>query len=191
MDEDDPLFFPTIGKWRQWLRAHQKRRDGAWILLAKKGTKPGIVYGEALEEALCWGWIDGKIHRHDDAYYAQWFSPRRPKSVWSAINKKAVEGLIAEGRMEAPGLAAVEAAKASGRWAGSEGPVPPPRMDAATAAAIEAAGLTDAWKALPPSHRSRYLLWINDAKRPETRARRIAQLPQLVKEKRLAGFAAP
>lgn len=99
---EEPLFFPTVARWRQWLRKNHGRDTGVWVRLAKKGTRLGIGYAEALEETLCWGWIDGKIHRQDDRYFAQWFSPRRPRSVWSLANRCTAERLAAEGRMQPP-----------------------------------------------------------------------------------------
>jgi uncharacterized protein YdeI (YjbR/CyaY-like superfamily) len=158
------------------------------VLLAKKGVRPGIGYREALEEALCWGWIDGKIHRHDERSFAQWFSPRRPRSVWSLANRRTVERLTAEGRMQPAGLARVAEAKRTGRWASAYASSAPPRMSADVRSTLEAGGVAAAWKATSPSRKLQLLYWVNDAKRPETRARRLAQLPALVKEKRLAGF---
>ncbi len=94
-----PLFLKTTSSWRSWLKRNHTQQGGSWVLMAKKGTSPGISYREAVEEALCWGWIDGKTRRHDERYFAQWFAPRRPKSVWSNANKQAVERLIAEDRI--------------------------------------------------------------------------------------------
>lgn len=192
---DAPLAFAAVARWRQWLRRNHGRDTGAWVLLAKKGARPGgasgIGYREALEEALCWGWIDGRIRRVDDRCFAQWFSPRRPRSIWSLANRRTVERLTREGRMQPSGLARVAEAKANGRWASAYASKAPPRMSAAVRRALEAGGAAAAWKATPPSRRLMLLYWVNDAKRPETRARRLAELPTLVKEGRLAGFAAP
>ena len=183
-----PLFFPTVGRWRQWLRRNHGQDTGVWMLIAKKDVRPGISYREALEEALCWGWIDGKIHRQDDRYFAQWFSPRRPRSVWSLANRRTVERLIREGRMQPAGLARVAEAKKAGRWAVAYASAAPPRMSADVRRALEAGGAAAAWKETSPSRRLQLLYWVNDAKRSETRARRLAELPDLVKEKRLPGF---
>ena len=185
-----PLFFPTIGRWRGWLRRNRGRTEGTWVLLAKKGTGKVIGYREALEEALCWGWIDGKIHRVDDRYFSQWFSPRRPRSAWSLANRRTVERLGREGRMQAPGLARVAEAKKDGRWAAAYASAAPPRVTADIRRALVAAGAWPSWQVTPPSRRLMLLSWVNEAKRPETRARRLAGLPALVKEGRLAGFSA-
>jgi uncharacterized protein YdeI (YjbR/CyaY-like superfamily) len=183
-----PLFFPTIGRWRQWLRTNHGRDLGAWILLAKKGTGPGLVYREALEEALCWGWIDGKIHRYDDRFFATWFSPRRPKSVWSLTNRRTVESLVAAGRMRPAGLARVADAKATGRWRTAYSSDVVPRMTTDVRGALKAAGAWAAWRASSPSRRLQLLFWIGEAKRSATRARRVAELPALVIRKRVPGF---
>jgi len=188
---DEPLFFPTIGRWRQWLRRNHGRDAGAWVLLAKKGARVGIRYQDALEEALCWGWIDGKIHRRDEEFFAQWFSPRRRQSLWSRANRRTVERLAEEGRMQPAGLAKVAEAKRNGRWESAYASAAPPRMSADVRGALAAAEATVAWKATPPSRRLQLLYWINEAKRPETRGRRLAELPRLVKERRLAGFGPP
>jgi uncharacterized protein YdeI (YjbR/CyaY-like superfamily) len=189
--DDAPLAFTTIGRFRQWLRKNHGRDGGAWILMAKKGTRPGIVYEEALEEALCWGWIDGKVHRRDERYFVQWFSPRRPRSVWSLANRRRVDRLQREGRMQPAGLARVAEAKRDGRWEAAYASAAPPRMSADVRRALASAGAEAAWQKTSPSRKLQLLYWVNDAKRPETRARRLAELPTLVKEGRLAGFAAP
>lgn len=189
--DDAPRSFATVGRWRGWLRRNQGRAEGTWVLLAKKGTGEGIGYREALEEALCWGWIDGKIHRVDERCFAQWFSPRRPRSVWSLANRRTVERLAREGRMQPPGLARVAEAKRDGRWAAACASAEPPRMTADVRRALVDAGAWPAWQATPPSRRLMLLAWAAEAKRPETKARRLAGLPALVKEGRLAGFAAP
>jgi uncharacterized protein YdeI (YjbR/CyaY-like superfamily) len=186
---DSPLFFPTIPKWRAWLRRNHARPGGTWVLLAKKGTQAGISYKEALEEALCWGWIDGKIHRHDQLYFAQWFAPRRARSIWSLANKTTVQRLIAEGRMQKPGLERIEEAKANGQWKKAYASRLTPPMSPDIRKALKDSGLWEAWQKTAPSRKLMLLYWVSEAKRPETRARRIAELPTLVRENRLAGFS--
>ncbi len=185
---EQPLLFASVLRWRQWLRKNHRRDSGTWVLLAKKGTRPGIGYFEALEEALCWGWIDGKIHRQDDRYFAQWFSPRRLRSIWSLANRRTAERLAVEGRMQPAGMAKVEEAKKDGRWTNAYASAAPPRMTADVRRALRAGGVFAAWEGLAPSRRLQLLYWIGDAKRPETRARRIGGLPKLVRENRLPGF---
>jgi uncharacterized protein YdeI (YjbR/CyaY-like superfamily) len=188
---DGALYFPTVGRFRQWLRKNHARDGGAWIMLSKKGTGAGIAYEAALEEALCWGWIDGKVHRRDEHYFVQWFSPRRPQSAWSLANRRRVDRLQREGRMQPPGLARVAEARRDGRWAAAYASAAPPRMSADVRRALRSAGAGAPWGKTSPSRKLMLLSWVNDAKRPETRARRLAELPTLVKEGRLAGFAAP
>lgn len=111
------LSFQNQLEWADWLDKNHTRK-GIWLRLYKKDTSiPSISYPEALESALCYGWIDGQKRRYDEQSYLQRFTQRRPKSVWSKINTQHVERLIREDRMQPPGLAAVEAAKADGRWA--------------------------------------------------------------------------
>lgn len=112
------LIVRDSGAWRTWLHEHCAQPDGVWLVLAKKGTiSPTLLrYDEALDEALCFGWIDGQTGRRDEATYRQRFTPRRARSQWSARNVGKVEGLIAEGRMDPAGLAAVQQARDDGRW---------------------------------------------------------------------------
>ena len=184
----EPLYFPTISRFRVWLARNHGEPEGAWILLAKKGTRPGIRYAEALTEALCWGWIDGKIHGRDGRYFALWFAPRRPRSIWSLANRHAAERLIAEGRMQPAGLARVEEAKAGGRWQTAYGGRAAPNLKADVRKALDAAGALAAFRKASPSRRLQLLYWVEESKRPETRARRIAELPVLARENRLPGF---
>ncbi len=190
-DGPGPLSFASVAGWRQWLRRGGSRTVGAWVLIAKKGTRPGLGYREALEEALCWGWIDGKLHRHDERHFALWFAPRRPKSIWSQTNREGALRLIAEGRMQAAGLARVEEARADGRWDHGTRPRAVPAMGVDVRSALKRSGTLAAFRALARSRRTLLLYWIGEAKRADTRARRIAQLPTLVLENRIPGFQAP
>src|SRR5438309_1188105 len=101
--------------WRRWLEQNHGTVAGIWLKLAKKGSPtPTVSYGEAVEEALCYGWIDGQVRAHDEHFYLQRFTPRRARSKWSRINRQKAERLMAEGRMRPSGLAQIEAAKADG-----------------------------------------------------------------------------
>ena len=103
--------------WRDWLEEKHGSAEGVWLKFAKKGSPtPTVTYAEALEEALCYGWIDGQVRRHDEHFYLQRFTPRRPRSKWSQINREKAMRLIGEGRMRPAGMAQVEAARADGRW---------------------------------------------------------------------------
>lgn len=110
--------FETPKQFAQWLSKHHASSQGIWLRIYKKDAGHRTVsYSDALDEALCLGWIDGVKKRFDDVSFVQWFCPRRPRSVWSRLNIARVERLTSEGRMKPPGLAQVEAAKADGRWA--------------------------------------------------------------------------
>lgn len=103
--------------WQAWLAHNHETASGVWLKIAKKGSgAPGVSITEALDVALCYGWIDGQRRRLDDRYYLQRYSPRRPTSPWSQLNVEKVAALSAGGRMRPPGLAAVEAARRDGRW---------------------------------------------------------------------------
>ena len=118
-----PYRFATPGELRSWLRANEDRSPGIWLVMAKKGSPMAtITYQEALLVALAHGWIDGLARRLDDESYLQRFTPRRPKSNWSAPNRMRVQAMIADGTMSPRGLAEVDRARADGRWAASEAP---------------------------------------------------------------------
>jgi uncharacterized protein YdeI (YjbR/CyaY-like superfamily) len=109
-------------EWEAWLADHHALRSSVWLKIAKKGAGlPSVTISEALDVALCYGWIDGQRKALDEDYYLQKYTPRRPRSRWSKINVGKAEALIAAGRMRAPGMAAIEAAKADGRWAAAYG----------------------------------------------------------------------
>jgi uncharacterized protein YdeI (YjbR/CyaY-like superfamily) len=117
-DDLPTLSCETQGEWEAWLATHHADMPGVWLKIAKKAAgTPSVSYAEALESALCYGWIDGQKASIDDAYWLQKFTPRRPKSGWSRVNREKAEALIAVGRMQPAGLRQVELAKADGRWA--------------------------------------------------------------------------
>src|SRR5512134_1094722 len=112
------LFFEDKKKWLDWLAKEHDKSAGVWLKLAKKDSGiPSVTYEEALDVALCYGWIDGQKKSFDDKYWLQKFTPRGPKSIWSKINTERAERLIASGAMKAAGLKAIEAARQDGRWA--------------------------------------------------------------------------
>jgi uncharacterized protein YdeI (YjbR/CyaY-like superfamily) len=177
VSETDTFFASDQVAWRDWLAAHHRDRTQVWLLLLKKHVQePGVRYDEAVEEALCWGWIDGLTKAWDDRCYVVRFTPRKPGSVWSESNVARVERLIAEGRMTPAGMALVEEAKRRGTWdqaASGRLDVTPPDLEAALVAVPAAAARWEEW---PASPRRQYVYWVLDAKRPETRARRIADV---------------
>jgi uncharacterized protein YdeI (YjbR/CyaY-like superfamily) len=164
--------------WRTWLRKHHDDSPGVWLTLAKKG-KSGptrLTYDEALEEAICHGWIDGQVARGDEATYRQRFTPRRRRSAWSQRNVAIAERLLAEGRMHAAGVEQIERAKADGRWQdaypGSAAADVPPDLTEALAAEPKARAM---FERLSRQNRYAILYRIGSAKRPDTRARRIRE----------------
>ena len=164
--------------WRRWLGRHHHDSPGVWLVLAKKGVEAptSLRHQEALEEALCHGWIDGQAVTRDEATYRQRFTPRRQRSVWSRRNTEIAERLQAEGRMRPAGLAEVVRAKADGRWeAAYAGPATievPPELEQALRAEP---GARLAFAQLSGQNRYAILYRIATAKRAETRARRIEQ----------------
>jgi uncharacterized protein YdeI (YjbR/CyaY-like superfamily) len=169
--------FATAGAWEQWLERNHERPDGLWMKLAKKGSGARtITYAEALRAALAYGWIDGQTKRLDERFYLQRFTPRRARSKWSKINRAAAERMIAAGEMKPAGLREVERAKRDGRWdaaydSPSTATVPEDlrrELDGSPRAA-------EAFAALNSSNRYAILYYVQDAKKPETRARRIAK----------------
>jgi uncharacterized protein YdeI (YjbR/CyaY-like superfamily) len=163
-------------EFRAWLLEHHDSSAGIWLKLAKKGSGlTSITYDEAVEVALTFGWIDGQARPGDDTYYLQGFTRRRPQSPWSRRNRDRVEALIEAGAMEPSGLAEVERARADGRWDRAyESPrtaTPPADLLEALAARPAA---RDFFETLNSTNRYAILYRIQDAKRPETRARRIA-----------------
>jgi uncharacterized protein YdeI (YjbR/CyaY-like superfamily) len=162
--------------WRRWLTRHHARGRGVWLVIHKKASRAGsLSYEDAVLEALCFGWIDSTAHRLDAETYKLWLAPRKPKGVWSAINKERVARLIDAGLMQPSGLAAIEAAKANGSWAAldrSDALVMPDDLAEALAANPDAARH---FEGFPPSTKKQVYFWIENAKRPETRAKRVAE----------------
>jgi uncharacterized protein YdeI (YjbR/CyaY-like superfamily) len=171
------LVVPDACGWREWLGEHHDE-PGVWLVLAKKGTSQptSLTYEQALEEALCHGWIDGQVGRRDEATYRQRFTPRRRRSAWSKRNATIAERLLAEGRMHAAGIEEVERAKADGRWqtayAGSASIEVPPDLIQALTAEPKAQAM---FERLNRQNRYAILYRIATAKRADTRARRIQQ----------------
>lgn len=183
MIETPELLVVDVDAWRAWLEEHHASSSGVRLVVAKKGvTEPTrLTYDEALPEALCYGWIDGQVTRRDEATYRIRFTPRRARSSWSQRNVHAVEGLIAEGRMQPAGLEQVERAKADGRWetayAGSASLEVPDDLSAALAASPRAQQM---WDVLTRTNRFAVVYRVQDAKRAETRARRIVQYVEML-----------
>jgi uncharacterized protein YdeI (YjbR/CyaY-like superfamily) len=170
-----PTFHAKNGvAWRKWLEENHAQASSVWLIIYRKGSDiPSVYYDEAVDEALCFGWIDSKPNQRDDESYYQFFSKRNPKSNWSRVNKNKVAKLIAENRMAPAGLAMVEVAQQSGSWTALdevENLVVPPVLQKSF---DENRPAFDYWNAFPPSARRGILEWILNAKRPETRQKRI------------------
>ncbi|HYP23603.1 MAG TPA: YdeI/OmpD-associated family protein [Actinomycetota bacterium] len=178
----DGLEFPTQAAFERWLAEDHAKSDGIWLKIAKKGArKKTVTYAEAVEVALCYGWIDGQMKRLDDEYFVQRFTPRRARSKWSKINVGKVEDLIARGKMKPPGLAEVERAKADGRWAAAYDSPSTATVPDDLAAALEAKpAAKELFEKLTSSQRYSILYQLQDAKRAETRARRIAKFVDML-----------
>ena len=172
------LIVADAAAWRVWLAEHHEGSAGVSLVLAKKGTTEptSLTYDQALDEALCYGWIDGQVQRRDETTYRQRFTRRRSRSSWSKRNVGIVERLRLEGRMHPAGVAEVERAKADGRWeaayAGSASIEVPPDLAAALAAEPRARAM---FEILTAQNRYAVLYRIDTAKRAETRSRRIEQ----------------
>lgn len=173
--------------WRAWLAEHHATAPGVWLVYHKKDSgKPSVTYAEAVEEALCFGWVDSRPNTLDDARYMQLFSPRKSGSPWSKINKRRVEDLLARGLMAPAGLAKVEAAKRDGSWNVYDGIEELTVPDDLASALAENAEAARHFEAFSPSSKKNILWWITSAKRPETRAKRVAETVELAAQNRRA-----
>jgi uncharacterized protein YdeI (YjbR/CyaY-like superfamily) len=178
--------FVSSDAWTAWLEEHHTASDGLWLKIAKKGSGlETVTYDQAVEIALCYGWIDGQVRSFDEDYYLQRFTPRRSRSKWSKVNRKKVTELMNRGEMKAAGLREVERAKADGRWDAA--------YDSPSTATVPADLLRELEKnekareffsELDGRNRYAILYQIQDAKRPETRARRIVEYVAMLAEQK-------
>ena len=163
--------------WREWLAANHDRETGVWLVQWKRHTgHPTVAYVDAVEEALCFGWIDGRLNPLDADRSLQWFSPRRPKSTWARTNKERVERLEAAGLMTDAGRAVIDVAKANGSWTSLdhvEAMLMPPDLEAALAAHE---GAREHFDARSPSQRKMAFAFVNAVKREDLRARNIGRI---------------
>ena len=178
---DDAVFFESGEAFERWLEEHADSSDGIWIRIAKKHTGiASLDWKAGVDAALCFGWIDGQAKRIDDDHYVQRFTPRRARSTWSKVNREKVAALEAAGRMRPRGVAEVERAKADGRWDAAYDGSATATVPDDFAAALEAAGQRAAFDAQSSQNRYAMLHRIQTAKRPETRARRIAKFAEML-----------
>ncbi len=179
---DKPLKFVSRAEWRAWLREHHADEPAAWLRLYKrKAAKEGLTLEAAVEEALCFGWIDGLLKRADPESYLLRFSPRKSRSIWSEINKRRAEKLIRQGRMTAAGLEKIAEAKANGEWEAATVREDVRRIPADLRRALKpyktAWSMIQAW---PMSRKKQYLHWLASAKTPATRQNRIRAIVDMV-----------
>jgi uncharacterized protein YdeI (YjbR/CyaY-like superfamily) len=169
------LYLPTRAAWRTWLQKNHTASTGIWLVYPNQSTgHPRIPYADAVEEALCFGWIDSVINKLNPTHACQWFCPRKPKGTWSALNKKRVAQLIAQGLMTPAGLAHVKAAQADGRWTALDANE---RLELPKdlAQLLTPKSLTH-WNSLSPSTRKALLNHLSSAKKEKTRTRRLEKI---------------
>lgn len=180
---DELRFFEDPAAFEAWLERNADTADEVWIKFAKKATGvTSLDWAGAVEVALCFGWIDGVVHRIDDSWHMQRFTPRRPRSPWGKLNRLKVEKLLAEGRMRPRGLAEVEQAQADGRWAAAYDSPRTAVVPDDLAAALEAAGARRTFDALDAQNRYAVLHRVQRTKTPAGRAKAIARLVDLIAE---------
>ena len=180
------LSFPSRAAFETWLAGNHQSAPGLWLKIARKESGHTTVdYAQALEVALCYGWIDGQKDKFDEEYWLQRFTPRGPRSKWSKINRDKTEALVASGAMRPAGQAQIDAARADGRWdaayAGAKSATIPEDLAAALAANPAAYAF---FGTLDSRNRYAILYRVQDAKKPETRARRVAQYVEMLVEGR-------
>ena len=176
------LPFESKKKFADWLAKNHDKSAGVWLKIAKKATGiPTVTYAEALDVALCYGWIDGQKGSFDEQYFLQKFTPRRPKSIWSKINVEKVERLIASGEMKPSGLKAVEAAKQDGRWDAAYASQKNISVPEDFQSVLEKNKKAKAFfETLSSSRRYSFLFRITTAKKAETREKRIRQFVEML-----------
>jgi uncharacterized protein YdeI (YjbR/CyaY-like superfamily) len=182
MEPQAAEFFESAEAFEAWLEHHAETSGGVWVRMAKKSTGiRSLGWADGVEVALCFGWIDGQSRRIDDEWFMQRFTPRRPRSTWSKINRDKVEALSAAGRMRAAGLAQVERAKADGRWDAAYDGMAAATVPDDLAAALADGGVADVFALLDSRNRYAILHRVQTAKRPETRERRIAAFVSMLR----------
>jgi uncharacterized protein YdeI (YjbR/CyaY-like superfamily) len=180
--QPDPRHFSTQRAFEAWLKKNHASSDGMWLLIAKLGAEePTLTYQQAVESALCYGWIDGQKKTLDAQHWLQRFTPRRPRSLWSKTNRTRAEALIESGRMQPSGMAEIDRARSDGRWDaaydGARTAEVPPDLERALDARPEARAF---FSRLDAANRYSVLWRVQTAKRAETRSRRIETLVEML-----------
>ncbi len=186
----EQLYFKSAAEWRDWLKANHEQSNGIRMIFYRKETgRPTIEYESAIEEALCYGWIDSIIKKIDAEKYVRKFTPRKNNSKWSAVNKKRIEKLIKEKRMTGAGLAKVDAAKANGQWDKPDRPVISFELHAEFESALNQNPKARAFfEQLAPSYKKHYIGWIAAAKQNKTREKRIRESITLLEKGQKLGM---
>jgi len=167
--------FKDREEWRNWLEENGASEKEVWVIIYKKHSgRRGLQYQEAVEEAICFGWIDSKMQSIDNNKFRQRFSPRKKTSIWSKINKQTAEKMIQRGKMTTLGFEAINKAKANGKWSEAySSKTPPPIPKDLEKSLKENEPAWTNFKEFPNSMKLRYIYWVNTAKKEETRQRRI------------------
>lgn len=185
-DSYDQYYAKDRKAWRKWLEKNHSKAPGVWLIYYKKDSgKTRVPYADAVEEALCFGWIDSTSRPGDDEYYMQLFTPHKPKSGWSQLNKTRVKRLIEEGLMTPAGMEKIDIAKANGTWEkldNVESLTLPEEFKKQLAASKTAKKY---FEGLAPSNKKLLLYWLNSAKLAETRAKRLNEIMEALKEERM------
>jgi len=176
------LAFTTPAEFETWLSAHHGLSAGVWLVISKKSSgRISITYAEALDRALCYGWIDGQKTKHDEGSWLQYFTRRKKTSLWSQVNKENVARLVLENRMREPGLAAIEEAKKSGQWDAAYQPTRsreiPPELEQALLASPKAQQFFDT---LNSQNRFAFVFRVLTAKKPETKIKRVQEFIRMM-----------
>jgi len=190
MSPEDSVLFETRSEWRRWLKANHDRAGEIWLTRYRKDSgKRCIALHDAVEEAICFGWIDGKLKKVDEECFIIRFSPRKDNSVWSLANKRKAQRMIKEGRMTPQGMEKIRAAKGSGAWQRAYKSSYVPDLPKDLERALRKDGV--AWKnftAFADTYRGGYIFWVASAKRQETREKRIAAVVERAREKKKPGL---
>lgn len=188
VDDYERVEVSTRAAWRRWLKGNHERSPGAWLVSWKQATgRPSVAYEESVEEALCFGWVDSMQKTVDDERSRLLFTPRKARSKWSRPNKERVERLLAAGLMAPAGIAAVERAKENGGWTALDDVENLVVPDDLAAALAKRKGARETWEGFPRSVKRGLLAWVVDAKRPETRAKRVDEIAREAAAGRRAG----
>ncbi len=184
------IYFHKVSEWKHWLSFHHDKSEGIWMVYYNKESgKPSINYKDALDEALCWGWIDSIIKKIDDEKYVRKFTPRNESSKWSRVNKNRAEELIKENRMNEFGLLKINAAKKNGMWSKEDRPQLKCEMTIEFEEELSKNNIAKKFfGSLSKTNQKQFFRWIESAKLPETRKRRIEESIQLLSKEEKLGL---